>query len=38
MAKTCDLKPGKLFMSFGDLHIYDEHKEYANKIINSFLY
>jgi thymidylate synthase len=35
MSKTCGLNPGKLYMSFGDLHIYDEHKKYATKIINS---
>ncbi len=27
MSKTCNLFPGEIVMSFGDIHIYDEHIE-----------
>lgn len=27
IAQVCDLKPGKLIMSFGDMHVYKDHAE-----------
>jgi len=31
IAKATGLEPGKLIMSFGDMHIYEEHLEQVNK-------
>ena len=33
IAKATGLQPGKLIMSFGDMHIYEEHLEQVNKQI-----
>jgi thymidylate synthase len=38
MAATCGLLPGKLIMSFGDMHIYDGHIATMRRVVQNNIY